>query len=373
MRKMLHIAGIDLKIMVRDKVFFFWTLIFPMFFIFIFGNIYKDQAGQSVSDLMIINQDQGKWGEILVEKVKTKDISIKIINEQPEEFNRILIIPQDFSKKISEKKTQNLVFLKKEGASYEAAVRVEMKIIQAFAKIITQLIITPDAVDSGLADKKFQQIIHIKSGVPPGANKIVPYGYDHVIPGTLVQFILMMVLIYGGIMVMMDRQSGTLARMLFSSLSKTELWGGKFIGRLCMGLIQAFLLIAVGKIIFKLNLGNNGLAFLIILLFSAAVASLSILIGSLIKKEDLIIGLSVLLANMFAALGGCWWPLEVVPAGIKTAGMISPAYWAMDGFHKIIFFNKGFMNILPNLAVFIILLVVFSILSIKFFKIKDAD
>ena len=373
MNKIFHVARIDLKMMVKDKIFFFWTLIFPMFFIIIFGNLYKGQSSQAVSELMVMNQDQGKWGTLLVEKIRTKDISIKLIQEEPEEFNRILYIPADFSQKIGDKKAQKLSLRKKEGSNFEAAARVEMKIIQAFAKIITQLILTPENGDSKAGAQEFKEIIKIKSGVPPGAGKIVPYGYNHVIPGTLVQFILMMVLIYGGVMVMMDRQRGTLSRMLFSSMSKAELWGGKFIGRLCMGLLQAFILILAGKLFFKLNLGNNFLAFLIILLFSAAVASLSILIGSVIKKEDLIIGLSVLLANMFAALGGCWWPLEVVPATVRSAGMISPAYWAMDGFHKIIFFNKGFIDILPNLAVFTLFLLLFSILSIKFFKIKESE
>ncbi|MCK7462075.1 MAG: hypothetical protein MZU84_08450 [Sphingobacterium sp.] len=43
-------------------------------------------------------------------------------------------------------------------------------------------------------------------------------------------------------------------------------------------------------------------------------------IGSLCTKEDLIIGLAVLLANIFAGLGGCWWPIEIVPLGRPHGG-----------------------------------------------------
>jgi ABC-2 type transport system permease protein len=90
-----------------------------------------------------------------------------------------------------------------------------------------------------------------------------------------------------------------------------------------------------------------------------------------LKKEDLIVGVSVLTANMFAALAGCWWPIEVVPQTFRTIGMISPAYWAMDVFHQVIFFNKGLTDILFNFIVLMGFTLVFTLLAIKFFKIKD--
>ena len=138
-----------------------------------------------------------------------------------------------------------------------------------------------------------------------------------------------------------------------------------------MGIIQALILIITGILFFRLNLGNYFLSLLNVLIFSIAIASLSIFIGSVLKKEDLIIGVSILLANIFAALGGCWWPSEIVPQTFQTIGMISPAYWAMDAFHKIIFFNKGLADILLNFIVLLGFTVIFTLLAIKFFKIKE--
>ena len=222
-------------------------------------------------------------------------------------------------------------------------------------------------------DKKseFRNIIEIKSQFPEGTLTKIPSGFDHAIPGIMVQFIMMMVLIYGGISVMMDRKNGVLSRILFSSASIPELWGGKFLGRLMMGVLQALILIITGILFFGLNLGNYFLSLLNVLVFSIAIASLSIFIGSVLKKEDLIIGVSILLANIFAALGGCWWPSEIVPQTFKTIGMISPAYWAMDAFHQVIFFNKGLADILINFIVLLGFAVIFTLLAIKFFKIKE--
>ncbi len=357
--------------MVRDKIFFFWTLVFPLVFILIFGNLYKEDRGPTLASLMVLNQDQGQWGAYFIEKLKSPGISLELVEEEPEEYNRILIIPEDFSKKMENKKAQQLMFKKKESADVKAAAQVETRIIQAIAKVITELILHPDMTTFFEKKSEFKNIIEIKSQLPENTLVKVPSGFDHVIPGILVQFLMMMVLIYGGIVVMMDRQKGILSRILFSSASIAELWGGKFVGRLLMGILQALILIVTGLLFFSLNLGNIFLSFLNVLIFSICIASLSIFIGSVLKKEDLIIGVSVLTANMFAALAGCWWPIEVVPQTFRTMGMISPAYWAMDVFHQVIFFNKGLTDILINFIVLMGFTLVFTLMAIKFFKIKD--
>lgn len=372
MKQIWHIAFIDIKVMVRDKVYFAWVLLFPLVFIFIFGNMYKgDTGGTTQASLVVVNHDQGKWGTYFIEKIKSPGIALETMDNEPEKYNRILILPEDFSKKIEEKTAQELVFKKKESANVQAAAQAEIRIVQAIAKTITELILHPDTTTFFEKETGFRDIIEIKSQFPENTLTKTPSGYDHVIPGILVQFLMMMVLIYGGIVVMTDRQRGVLSRILYSSASIAGLWGGKFLARLMMGLIQATLLIVTGILFFNLNLGNIFLSSLNVLFFSIAMASLSIFIGSVLNKEDLIVGVSVLLSNFFAALGGCWWPIEVVPQTFRTIGKISPAYWAMDAFHRVIFFNGGFGDILLNLAVLTGYTLVFTFLAIKFFKIKS--
>lgn len=363
---------IDIRQMVKDKIFFFWTLLFPLVFIFIFGNLYKEDSGERLkADLIVVNKDQGQWGEYFVEKLKAPGVTLRTMEEEPQQYLRILVIPADFSQKIKSKTAQELVFRKNESANVNAAKQVEIKIIQGIARLLTEMILHPDSETFFQERKEFKDILEIKAKFPENSILKRPTGFDHVIPGVMVQFILMMVFIYGGITVMTDRQRGTLERIMFSATSLSELWAGKFLGRVKMGIIQALILIITGKLFFNLNLGNYLLAALTILIFSMAVASLSIFLGSIVTKEDLLVGISILLANIFSALGGTWWPIEVVPPSIRTLGMLSPAYWAMDAFHQIIFFKKGFLDILPNFIVLLMFGAVFTVLAVKFFKIKN--
>ena len=373
-QRVLHVAWNDLRLMVGDKVFFFWSLVFPMLFILLFGLVFKaSDSAPAVAELTVVNLDQGRWGTYFLEKVRSPGVELKVVPDEPAEYSRLLILPADFSSKIEAKAAQKLVFKKREDASTKAAARVETRLYQAVARMLGELVLYGDGDLARFLDghPEFRDVVRVEAVFPEKTVRVVPSGFDHSIPGTTIQFIMMMVIIYGGITVMEDRKKGVLARMLFSPLSKGEVFQAKLLGRWMMGLIQALILIVVGKIFFKLNLGDPVLSLVVIAVFALAMAALSVFIGSLCTKEDMIIGLAVLLANIFAGLGGCWWPSEIVPLGFRKVAMISPAYWAMDSLHKLRFFQGGLADIVLNLAVLSGLAIVLGVVAARVFKVRD--
>jgi len=374
MKKIWHIGYLDLKLMVKDKAFFFWVLIFPLVFILIFGNLFQGSKTDTKASLTVLNRDQGRWGAYFVEKLKAPGIELAVQPTEPKEYVRMLVIPLDFSAKIEKRAAQTLQLKKDSDANMQAGAVAETKIAQAMVKLIAELVIYGNQRDiKAFFDTRspYRDLVLVRTRLPKDTIVKIPSGFDHVIPGILVQFVMMMVLIYGGISVMEDRKRRVLARILYSSASFAELFGGKFLGRVLMGLLQSAILITAGKLFFHLNLGNIWLSGLNILVFTLAMACLSIFVGSVLKKEELIVGVSVLTANMFAALGGCWWPAEIVPPTFRALGMISPAYWAMDVFHKVIFFGKGFDAVWPNFLVLLAFTAVFMVLALRFFKINE--
>ncbi|MBN2399510.1 MAG: ABC transporter permease [Candidatus Aminicenantes bacterium] len=373
MKKIFHIAHLDLKLTIRDKAFFFWFLAFPMFFILIFGNLYKSNPADKKAALLIVNQDRGQWGNYFVKKLESPDIELDVRTSVPEKIIRMLVIPADFSEKLVTQNSQELQLRKNSAANMEAGAVAETKIVQAIARLLSELIIygNRNIEDFFAAHTPFNDLVSIETRLPKDTVAVVPSGFDHTIPGTIVQFIMMMVLIYGGVMVLEDRKNRVMERILFSATSFGELFNGKLLGRLLMGLMQAAILIIAGKIFFHLNLGNIFLSSLVVLVFTLAMACLSIFVGSVLHKEELIVAVSVLAGNVFAALGGCWWPAEIIPPTFRILAMVSPAYWAMDAFHQVIFFGKGLASILPNLLILLAFTSVFMVLALRFFKIRE--
>ena len=374
MRRILHVAINDLRLMVSDKAFLFWTLAFPMFFIIVFGLLFRAGDPQNVkAELTVINRDKGRWGEFFIQKLKSPLLEVVRVDREPPEYNRLLVIPPEFSARIEAHQDQALKFKKRDGASTKAAAQAETALIQAITMTITELILYGDKDLKSFLDNppEFHQGITVKSRFPEKTLTLVPSGFDHTIPGTTIQFIMMMVMIYGGVSVLEDRKRGILGRLLFSPLSTTELFVSKLLARLFMGLVQTGILVVVGKLFFHLNLGNPLLTLTIFTLFAAAMSGVSVLIGSICTKEEVIIGFSILLSNIFAALGGCWWPHEIVPQTVRRVALISPAYWAMDALHGNVFFHKGFVETLPHLGALLILTLIMAFLANRYFQVRE--
>ena len=371
--RVLHVARNDVWHMVRDRPFFFWTLAFPIFFIVVFGMLFKaGDAAPAVASLTVVNQDEGRWGAYFVDKIKAPNIEITVVKAEPADFTRLIVLPPDFSARIEARRDQALAFKKRAGASERAAARVETRLFQAIARVLSELVLYGDGDLTTFLDghPEVADLVRVETRFPEKTVTAVPSGFDHSIPGTTVQFIMMMVMIYGGISVMEDRKKGVLSRLLCSPLSTGELFQAKLLGRWSMGVLQALMLFAVGKAFFGLNLGSAPLALLVLAVFALAVAALSVFAGSLLTREDLIVGVSVLLANMFAGLGGCWWPNEIVPPAVRKLAMISPAYWAMDALHALRFFQGGLRDILPHLGILLTLAVVLAVLAARTFRVR---
>jgi ABC-type multidrug transport system permease subunit len=49
-----------------------------------------------------------------------------------------------------------------------------------------------------------------------------------------------------------------------------------------------------------------------------------------------------------AALGGCWWPVEVTPPWMHTLSLFLPTGWAMDAMHTLISFGSAASSALPH-------------------------
>ena len=70
--------------------------------------------------------------------------------------------------------------------------------------------------------------------------------------------------------------------------------------------------------------------------FGALCASFGVLLGNLARSEGQGIGFSVLGTNVFAALGGLWWPIEITPRWMQSLALCLPTGWAMDAMHQLV-------------------------------------
>ncbi|TWT82540.1 ABC-2 family transporter protein [Planctomycetes bacterium CA13] len=141
---------------------------------------------------------------------------------------------------------------------------------------------------------------------------------------------------------------------------------GKILGRFLLGVVQIVYLLVVSKLLFGIDYGGNLMLIgATLLVFAWGCASLGVLIAAVVTNQESVQGLCTLGSIAMAALGGCWWPLEIVPDFARQIGGLFPTAWAMDAMHQLISFGGGLPEIINPLLLITLFAVTTSVLAAK--------
>jgi len=166
-----------------------------------------------------------------------------------------------------------------------------------------------------------------------------------------------------------EKSEGMLRRQVMLPISRTTIFLGKLCGRLLMAAIQVVLLVLAGRFLFDISWGNTLPGLIMVLAsYCLAVAGLSTLLGAVLSTPAQASSVGWIASMILAALGGCWWPAEVMPDWMRTISYALPTGWAMDAFHSLITFGHGFSELLLPSAVLTGFGIVFSALGARFLR-----
>ena len=192
-------------------------------------------------------------------------------------------------------------------------------------------------------------------------------GFNQSVPGMGTMFVMFTIL--GGMAVLIrEREQWTLQRLVVMPVSRAQIIGGKILAYFTLGLMQYAVVFGIG-LIFGMDFGNNWLGIILIAIaFSLAATALTFAVATRLRSQGQASQLTTLLALALAALGGAWWPLEIVPDFMKVIGHFSPIAWAMDGFQDILFYDRGLTAVLPEVGVLLLISLVLFGIGIVGFK-----
>jgi ABC-2 type transport system permease protein len=187
-------------------------------------------------------------------------------------------------------------------------------------------------------------------------------GFDQSSSGALVNWVLFSLLGIGTTMVW-ERRSGLLRRLSAAGITGAEIIGGKILAMLIITFLQQLLLVIVGQLAFGVDYFNSPLALLVTMIsLSVLAASFGLLICVVFRSEQAVVTTTVISAQLLAALGGAWFPLEVTGATFSRVAHVLPSAWIMDSLHGIILRDWGVAQILyPMGIVWIWIVVLFGL------------
>src|ERR1041385_3927071 len=353
MNRILLIAKNDLWLFLKEKSGYFWLFGAPLLFAFFMGlNRGPGSPSNPRPELLLENNDSGFIGTIFVEELGLQGFHVIKANEGGRS-QRGVRIPTNFTANILAKKPVKVEFFNAKNNGADASALTEARLVRALISINSDLIELPGETNA-ITEEALRRVVArenpVKLDATFGSRKPIPGGYNQSIPGVLVMFVLMNLLIFGGTTVASERREGVMRRFMVHPVSKTELVYGKIVGLLGLGLVQIAYMLLVSIFLMKFHIGSQFIPVMVVLLVYAwAAGSFGVLIGSITSRDDKIVGICVLSSMVMAALGGCWWPLEIVPDKVRMLGHIAPPAWAMDALHQLISFGGSWGDVLPAL------------------------
>jgi len=381
-RAALSLARLDLWLTLADRSAALWMFIMPVVFATFFGLVMGGGSDPTTSQvkLTVVDEDRGELARMLVSDLVSARLAIAEIPPEAKDSTpdktRTLVIPKGFTGRVLAGEQVTLRLERDPDSNAEASLAAQARIAGAIARLIGRLVEAQAASGSDepaelaavLATAGAVDLVTVEPRYA-GKARVAPGGLAHSVPGNTVMFVMLVALTYGAGSISAERQSGMLRRIATCPVSRTDIIVGKIIGRMAVATVQVTVLVLVcllGARFFGEGLGGRPLeVWAILIVFGAAVAPLGVAVGGFVRDPDRAASVGVMATMGMAALGGCWWPIEVVSPALQKLAMLFPTGWAMRALHGVISFGESLPGVAVPIAVLALYGLVFAAIAAR--------
>ena len=308
------IAGKDLRETVRDKLSFIFILVMPLAFTLFFGLLFGGGSDADKLPLAVWDADGGAAAKELVADLD-KSEAVRVVVKQGGELEQWmaderaaagLIIPEGYSDAVASGEKADLTIVATQGTSGASTVASEIRTLageqvtvelasKAAAEAIWATRSMPAGSQEGVVAESAKQARPVVAQAlehPAVSTKVVeagtaagqmPSGFVLSSPGMMVNFVLFS-LMTAGIALIIERQNGTLQRLMTTRLRRWQLIGGKAAGMFLLTFAQQAILIAVAQLFFGVDYLRDPAALLLMMVSLSLVAStLGLLLATVLQ------------------------------------------------------------------------------------------
>jgi ABC-type multidrug transport system permease subunit len=176
--------------------------------------------------------------------------------------------------------------------------------------------------------------------------------FDQNVPGFSVTFLLLGMLLGVSLALLDEREWGTLERLRSMPAPLSALLVAKLAARIVVGVLQMLLLFVVGRMAFGISLGPEPWA-LLLPTFGIVFAgtAFGLVVAGLARSREAVLPLGSIVIVTMAAVGGCWWPIDLEPRWMRSLALGLPTTWAMAAYNDLMIRRQTFTAALRPTAV----------------------
>lgn len=336
----------------RDKQNWFWLMLFPLMFLFLFGFLFRD-AGAAKSDLAVIGD-------------------VQFIKQMPpdgrKQFDELFdLTPYD-------DRAAALDAVRK--GDLDGAVEESGRALTLHYSVADQVVA---ATVTGAFDGFVQAANQALSGAPPTFTLEADQVEDQALkpiqfiaPGLLGWAVAMGATFNTAMPLVTWRTTQLLRRLRLAPIRTGALVASRLVVCLAVALIQTALFLTLGVLVFGLQLsGWWWLAVPLVLMGTLAFMAIGMIAGAVSKTAEAASGIANVIILPMAFLSGSFIPLEGAPDWLVTVSKFMPLGHLNEGMLDVMVRGEGPSALLEPMLVLLGFAVVFGVIAAKMFRWED--
>ena len=359
----LTLVRINTKRFFRDRLAIFFTIIFPLIFLFVFGGLNSGNNDVSFR-VALVNQSDSAFAKDFVKQAKES----KILEVDPEvttldaakdkmtksQLDATIVLPSDFGDikpDVGHPSGQAQIVYT---SNNEQSATALSSLLDAQFKAINSKFVdtaTPFSVKSEQLNER----------------SLSPFDYTF---AGLLGFAIIGMGIFGPVNVFPElKKQGVLRRLSTTPLRVWQYFLATMIGQAIIGLLSLAVMFAVAVAVFDLNVVGNYLELTLFLVLGIiAILGIGLALGGWAKNERQAAPLSNIVVFPMMFLSGTFFPRFLMPDWLQTISNFLPLTPVIDGIRLIATEGAHFADILPQLGMIAVWTVVIYVIAFRAFR-----
>jgi len=330
MRTLWSLTVANVKSLMRDRAALFWTIFFPIMFVFLFGSIFGGTSDARIS-VGYVDQDgtaasagfRQAFAGISLLNLHDGSLDDEKAAMQRGEVSAVIVIPKGL---------QDAVVQAKTGAKASAAIQLYGDPSQSQTSQVISGVVAQVANGFNLAAQGGTAIVTVN---PVSLQSTSISAVTYLVPSILAMA-LMQLGIFAAIPLVQQREKGILKRIGATPLARWKLVGSNVLLRLVVAVVDAVLIVGIGFAVFNVQIVGNLLAVAgIVLLGAASFLAIGFALASFLKTEEQAQGVVQVVQLPMMFLSGIFFSFDFLPGVLQTVARFLPLTYLGDALRQV--------------------------------------
>jgi ABC-2 type transport system permease protein len=348
--KVLAIAGINLRRLLRFRANVFFLILLPMLIILLLGTAF---GGERKADIGVTGGESGALARMLV-RALGEDEGVRLHRYSDPDalagavshgtLDAGVVIPPGYDAALRAGRRVSLRYV---GRPDSNAAEIKAAITSAAAEedaILGATRLLREQRGLGF-EEAYRRTVAAARGLPRVAVRTTepdgtpyPTSLGRFATGASTQLLLFIFVtsLNAAAALIETRRLGISRRMLATPTRTRTIVLGEALGRLAVALVQAAIIVLGSALLFGVGWGDPLGTAAVVLAFSLVGTGAGMLIGSALDNAEQAGPVALLLGLGLAAFGGSMVPLEVFPDTVRTFAHLTPHAWGNDAFSELL-------------------------------------